>query len=739
MRSQPQIGQAEHTDGNRRVTRHGRSSITSSIAHAVVIKHDELFFLCEPNGEIPMDVSHGLGLYYHDCRYLNGYQLRVGGMRPDRLAINAAPGFWMTLALANPDVTLPDGSLVEKERISIIWDRVLDASTCALYETMTLTNFSADHVDLPITIELRSGFESILVVRGVQPEHRGTVRPPHWIDAATLELAYDGSDGVKRVLRASFDPAPHHASETAAAFRVSMDSRQTATLSILLSIHETRPGTSSRSNAAKPDVSEIRRTLRESSDEWIQNATHIDSNSSRLNTVLDRSLRDLHLLRTTLGTRKYFAGGVPWYVDLFGRDSLISAIEALAFLPDTAEDTLHLLASYQGTHDDAWPDEAPGKIMHELRVGELANTNEIPQTPYYGTVDATPLFLILLGRHAAWTGRIDLFNDLTPNVEAALGWIDRTIAAGGTGFLAYSTTSTHGLANQGWKDSGDSIVNEDGSLAKPPIALVEVQGYVYLAKRSIAELYRRAGQAERAHQLIAEAEALREHFEQHFWIDRLGTYALALQDNNKPAAVVSSNPGQVLWTGIAADDRAAATAQRLMQEDMFSGWGIRTLSSRAVRYNPIGYHTGTIWPHDNAMIVSGFRKYRCLQALRRTITGVLRAAAHFDHDRLPEVFAGVSGGDFTVPVHYPVACHPQAFAAAAVPFMLESALGLVPDAFNRTLRISSPILPASITTLSIDRLRVGDARARIEFTRSPRGEITVRDVAVNGNLEVIVD
>jgi len=739
MRSQPEVGQTEPTDGNRRVAQHGRASITSSIAHALVIKHDELFFLCEPNGEIPMDISHGLGLYYHDCRYLNGYQLLVGGIRPDRLAVNAGQGFWMTFALANPDVKLPDGALIEKERISIIWNRLLDAGRCALYETMTVTNFSADQVDLPLTIQLRSGFESILTVRGMQPVHRGTVRPPRWVDPATLEFAYDGSDGVQRALRATFDPAPHHASDTIAAFRLSMDSREKVILSISLSIHEARSRTSSHTVAARPDVRAIRRTLRRSSDEWIQNAMRIDSNSSRLNRVMDRSLRDLHLLRTTLAKRKYFAGGVPWYVTLFGRDSLISALEALAFLPDTAEDTLRLLASYQGTHDDAWRDEAPGKIMHELRVGELANTNEIPQTPYYGTVDATPLFLILLGRHAAWTGRIDLFNDLRPHVEAALGWIDRTIAAGGTGFLAYSTTSTHGLANQGWKDSGDSIVNEDGSLAKPPIALVEVQGYVYLAKQSIAALYRRAGEADRADKLLMEADALREHFEQHFWIDRLGTYALALQDNNQPAAVVSSNPGQVLWTGIAAADRAAATAQRLMQDDMFSGWGIRTLSSKALRYNPIGYHTGTIWPHDNAIILSGFRKYRCLDALRRTMTGILQAAAHFDHDRLPEVFAGVSARDFTVPVHYPVACHPQAFAAAAMPFMLESALGLRPNAFNRTLRVSSPVLPASITTLSIDRLRVGDASARIEFARDLRGEVTVRDVTVNGDLEVIVE
>jgi glycogen debranching enzyme len=349
------------------------------------------------------------------------------------------------------------------------------------------------------------------------------------------------------------------------------------------------------------------------------------------------------------------------------------------------------------------------------------------------------LFLILLGRHAAWTGRLDLFNDLRPHVEAALGWIDRTIAASGTPYLSYATSSGRGLVNQGWKDSGDSIVNEDGSLAKPPIALVEVQGYVYMAKHSIAALYRRAGDTERADQLLAEADVLRECFERDFWIDRLGTYALALQRDNEPAAVISSNAGQALWTGIASPDRAAATAQRLMRDDMFSGWGIRTLSAEAIRYNPTGYHTGTVWPHDNAIIACGFRQYRRLDALRRTMTGILHAATHFDHDRLPEVFAGVSARDFAVPVHYPVACHPQAWAAGTIPFMLESALGLIPDAFNRTLRISSPILPTSITTLSIDRLRVGDASIRIEFARTSHGELAVRDAVVTGNLKVVIE
>jgi glycogen debranching enzyme len=376
--------------------------------------------------------------------------------------------------------------------------------------------------------------------------------------------------------------------------------------------------------------------------------------------------------------------------------------------------------------------------MHELRMSEMARLNEIPQTPYYGTVDATPLFLILLARHASWTGRLDLFKDLEPNAKAALAWIDGAIAAGGTGYLTYATRSGSGLANQGWKDSGDSVMNQDGSLATPPIALVEVQGYVYMAKQTTGDLYRRAGDAETADRLAREAEDLRVRFEQDFWLDELGTYALALQAGNRPAAVVSSNPGQVLWTGIAAPDRAQKTADRLMQDDMFSGWGIRTLSSNEQRFNPIGYHDGTVWPHDNAIAVAGLRRHGCTDHVARILAGMIDAGTHFEQGRLPEVFAGFSRQEFSIPVHYPVACHPQAWAAGAVPFMLESALGLQPDAFNRSLHISHPVLPESVSKLTLERLRVGDASVDLMFERNAGGDITVRHDGKAGQLDVTV-
>jgi glycogen debranching enzyme len=465
----------------------------------------------------------------------------------------------------------------------------------------------------------------------------------------------------------------------------------------------------------------------------------VQSDRPLLNHVLERSLRDLRVLRSELHGHTFFAAGVPWYVTLFGRDSLISAYQTLAYKPEVAEHTLRLLAEYQGDKVDEWRDEEPGKIMHELRVGELARTDEIPQTPYYGAIDAAPLFLILLARHAAWTGRLALFHKLRENVERALEWMAKYGDPTGRGYLAYQVKSKKGLGNQGWKDSGDAIVNADGSLAKPPIALTEVQGYAYRAQLGVAELYRRAGDAGKADQLRREADDLRRRFNRDFWLEDKGVYALALQDGGKPCAVVASNAGQVLWSGIADADKARRTKDRLLAEDVHSGWGIRTLSAREKRYNPIGYHLGTVWPHDNSLILAGLRAYQFDEAAARVFSGILQAATHFHTYRLPEVFAGFRQEGLTVPVHYPVACHPQAWAAGSVPLMVESLLGLTPEAFDGRLRIVRPVLPEGVSELEVRRLRVGDARVHLRFRRGAGGKAEVDVLQKEGDLEVTME
>jgi glycogen debranching enzyme len=439
-----------------------------------------------------------------------------------------------------------------------------------------------------------------------------------------------------------------------------------------------------------------------------------------------------------LSGETYFAAGVPWFVTLFGRDSLITAYQMLAYHPLIAEQTLRLLAKYQGTREDDWRDEQPGKILHELRVGELARLNLIPHTPFYGTVDATPLFLLLIAEHARWSGTLDLFHELREPIDRALFWMDHYGDRHGETYLAYVSRTKERMINKGWKDSGNAIVNADGSLARPPIALAEVQGYAYAAKLGIADLFERAGERERAAQLRRDAARLRERFNRDFWMEEKDCYALALQADGRPAAVISSNPGQALWTGITDEDKARRTIRRLMQDDMFSGWGVRTLSSREAAYNPISYHRGTVWPHDNSIIAAGFRRYGADGDALRIFHGLADAAFYFPSHQLPELFCGFGRREYDIPINYPVACHPQAWASGTIPFLLITLLGLTPEAFDKRLRIVRPLLPDFLDGLELRRLRIGQARADLRFRRREKG-VEVEILQIDGELNVIVE
>ncbi len=368
-------------------------------------------------------------------------------------------------------------------------------------------------------------------------------------------------------------------------------------------------------------------------------------------------------------------------------------------------------------------------------MGELARLDEIPHTPYYGSIDSTPLFLILLAEHAAWTGTLDLFHELRTNVDRALEWIDRAIDRDERGYLAYDSTTECGLVNQGWKDSGDAIVAADGSMAEPPIALAELQGYVYAAKRGLAQLFDRDGEADRAASLRRDTDALRDRFERDFWSDELGCYVLALARDGRPCVVVSSNAGEVLWSGIASGRRAALVVKRLMADDMFGGWGIRTLSAQATAFNPVGYHLGTVWPHDNAIVAAGFRRYGHDDAAEQIFSALVEAAQDFPQQRLPECFAGFRKTAFGIPVRYPIACHPQAWAAGALPHLLTSILGLEPSAFDGRLRIVRPRLPPWISHLELRGLVVGRGTADIAFDAvAGRTDVSIR--RIEGDLDI---
>jgi len=706
----------------------GVSTIEGSITDALVLKNGNLFFVSQSDASVPLARGHGFGLYYQDCRFLNGYELTISGRKPEVLIHTAEAGFMATLGLSNPDLNF-DGHVVPKHAVEMRWERVVSADELTLSDTLLVRNLTTEPVEFSLEFRFEAAFEDIFAIRGLFEGKRGTCHKPEW-RGDTLYFRYAGADKLDRVLAIQFEPSPNEKLAKGAGYRIQLDAR---------GLHETKVtlkvSTSERPDCAFPSPAEHASQKAGGLRRWFENTAEVHSSSRILSRVMDRSLRDLGLLRSTLdGGAGYFAAGVPWFVALFGRDSIITALQTLAYDCSIAEQTIRLLARYQGTKLNGYREEEPGKILHELRVGEMARLGEIPHTPYYGTVDATPLWLVLVGKHSVWTGETRLFEELRPQIDAALNWMEQYGDVDRDGYVEYSCKIEKGLANQGWKDSGDGIVNADGSLAEPPIALVEVQGYVYEAKIEMAKLFRRCGEVERAAELERSAQTLREHFDRDFWLPQ-GYYALALQDKNRPAEVLASNAGHALWSGIARPDRARATAEQLLTSEMFNGWGVRTLSSAALRYNPLGYHLGTVWPHDNSLIAAGFKRCGLDSEALQIVEGMLEAATEFEGHRLPELFGGFAREDYGVPVSYPVACQPQAWSAGAVPYLLTTALGLEPDGFNYQLRIKRPMLPKYVDQVEIRGLRVGQACADLLFSRSG-DHVAVKVQRVEGEMEV---
>jgi len=737
------------------VLQHGRSTFASDISGAITTKHNQIFLLTTKTGEISGGNS-GLGLYYHDTRFLDHYTLRINGEPLTSLLADAERGDTGVYELTNPDLLLADNATLPKERLSVEREQKIDGETVT--DTLTIRNLAQRDIQLELTMELGSEFTNMFVVRGAQPGKRGTLQPPK-AHRGQVILEYDGADSHRRTTTAHFRPAPHTLDGGKATWQVKLPARKSERLTITLTLADIPTGaandqgtgadaahaahTSHRRQQAHDQRQGAERTTGDRGKHSelanaFTNLPTIETTNPLFNRALDRSFADLRMLVTGVGDSDYIAAGVPWYVALFGRDSMIASFETLAFEPSVARATLRLLARYQGTEHNDFQDEEPGKILHELRVGEKANLHEVPQIPYYGSVDSTPWFLMLLGEYVRWTGDMDLFAELRENVHRALGWIDQNLRGRIDGFLSYGSRSEKGLINQGWKDSGNSIVNADGSLAAPPIALVEVQGYVYAAWRAMAALYRQTGDKRRATTLDAHADDLQRRFHAAYWMADAKFFALALQRDRRAAQAIASNPGQALFTAIVDADKAPLVADRLLADDMFSGWGVRTLSAQEAAYNPLDYQVGSIWPHDNALIALGLRRYGLTEQMERVFTGVFQAATHFTLYRLPEVFDGFDRARFDRPVHYPVACSPQAWAAGSLPLLLTTALGLEPDALNHRLRIHRPRLPQWLADVTAHGLRVGDATVDLRYQRS--GETTL--VAVlgrQGELDVTVE
>lgn len=718
-----------------RMLTQGEPSHASGIADAVVIKDEEVYFLCQSDGVVPFDEGHGLGLYFHDCRFLSAYELRVAGELLEPLAANGDDGFRSLFQLTNPRLEV-DGHVLNRQRIGVRWRHVVDGPDRALRDEVEIENYDTDAYVLPLTLSLDADFRDVFVIRGIAEGRPGELRRPRW-DDDELVLSYRGGDERLRELRIRFSEKPAWTRGGHVGFELRLGAHEATKLVVSMAIVDSAPHTRQR-HSPREALDRAEAAFERSIDDWMKGFARVRSSSLWVERAIHRSLRDLRALRMTWDRHQFLAAGVPWFATLFGRDSLLCAVQTLAYRRELAADTLRLLAQYQGKTHDAWRDEEPGKILHEMRVGELAHLGLVPHTPYYGTVDATPLFLVLLGEYTRWAGELSLFWELQSSVDAALRWIDHFADHDGDGFTDYTAASGDRLINQGWKDSGNAIVDAGGRLAEPPIALVEVQGYVFLAKRSIAELFERSGDGERAQRLRREAAALRERFNREFWCADKEYYALALQRGGRAADAISSNPGQALWTGIIDERRVRAVVDRLMSPAMYSGWGIRTLSADERAYNPVGYHRGTVWPHDNALIVAGMRRHGCDEEARRVFGDLLEAATYFEDYRLPETFAGYGREQYGVPVRYPVACHPQAWASGAIPFMLQVLLGVEPDAFSGRLFVRRPALPSFVDRLEWQGLRVGGSEVDLTFSQRD-GQLSVEVTRRSGELEVIVE
>jgi len=694
----------------------------------LVLKHDEAFFVADRRGDF-LDVPDSeFGFYVGGTRFLDHFDLRVHGQRP--LLLNSAvsgDNLQVAADLTNADVHDGDTILLAGRTLHLC--RRLTLYGRQLSQTLTIESFASEPVHVDLDWRFGADFADVFEVRGLRRERRGDQLEPV-CEGATVRLAYRGLDKVVRTTLLSFEPRPQELMAGAATYRVTVPAGGRIELSVTVatSESESRPG---------PPLSlpEIVHRRQEENQSRYRQTSRISTAHGALTGWLRRSRGDLHMLLTETPDGSIPYAGIPWYVAPFGRDSLLTALQMLPFEPQIARGTLRFLARHQGTQDDPFTDQEPGRILHELRTGEMAACREIPFIPYYGSVDATSLFVMLLAEYLRWTGDHPLALELWPALERALGWI---LGSGqGDGYLTYGCRSPMGLGNQGWKDSHDAIMHASGELAQAPIAVAEAQGYKYAALLGAAEVAETLGRGEPAPALRETAERLRERFEADFWQDRQGFYALALDAESLPCRVIASNPAHCLWTGIAAEGHAKAVADRLMAEDMFSGWGLRTLSAHERLYNPMSYHNGSVWPHDTAIAAAGLRRYGQMEAFLSTATALFEAALEWEGSRMPELFCGFTRTPGLGPTRYPVACSPQAWAAG-VPFHLLSAmLGLSPDARDNRLNLINPVLPSWLDWVEIRDLRLRDSS--LDFVVS-RGSQTaaVELLSRRGDAELVV-
>ncbi len=680
----------------------GETAEPSAPHRLYALKDRDTFLVADAFGDVR---GAGDGLFHDDTRILSRFQLMLGSEPPSLLsAAIGADNVFFTSHTANQQLPFPGGPVAPPGVLHIMRKRFLWNDR--LFEQVRMVNYSRDAVIIPLVISFDADFRDMFEVRGLKREKRGVIHPPE-MDGRSITLRYTGLDEVVRTSIISFSDPPFRMSEHKAEFMYPLGPESQLELYIEIGIE---PGPTPTRERFRGHAARARFSMRSRR----RHGAKVRSSGRLFSEWIEKSKADLALLTTDMPTGPYPYAGIPWFSTTFGRDAIITAYQVLWLDPSLAKGVLSYLAEHQATAVSAFRDSAPGKIMHEARLGEMAALGEVPFGRYYGGVDTTPLFVALAGAYAERTGDMALIDELWPNLCAALGWIETYGDTDKDGLIDYARGAASGLANQGWKDSQDSVFHSDGRFATGPIALVEVQGYAFAAYRAMSSLAARRGDEDQSETWRAKSEQIRQAVEQRFWMEDKGFYAIAIDGQGELCKVMASNPGHLLFARLAAPQRARKVGEHLMSRYFAPGWGVRTLAMGEARFNPMSYHNGSVWPHDTALCALGMSHYGERKGVVELMAALFETAASLEM-RLPELFCGFPRIAGEPPIAYPVACLPQAWAAGSVFMMLQACLGVTVDAQKGEVSIVDPHLPIGIDRLWINELKVGSETINLAF------------------------
>lgn len=702
------------------------------------LKYGDTFAVFDFFGDMCVEEQNQLGIFHEGTRFLSTHILKIENVRPLLLSSTIKyENELLIIDLTNPNIIDNEKIKIPADTVHLFRSKFLWNASC--FERLRVSNYGIYSVDIKLSITFDADFADIFEVRGAKRNHYGNKLPAE-INSNSMSFDYQGVDQKIKTTNIIFDPKPDSIEDFSAIYKLKLRPKETQNFYTTIKFESNSKKLSKKKFKTKKNI-KYEKAWEKSKDEMeIFAKTHciINTSNEQFDNWLNRSYADLHMMITNTKKGIYPYGGVPWFSTIFGRDGIITALQTLWINPEISKGVLANLSELQAKDTDPVKESQPGKIIHEKRDGEMALTGDVPFKEYYGSIDSTPLFLILAGTYLQNTGDINFIKSIWPNIEMALNWIDEYGDIDNDGFIEYPIHTNSGLRNQGWKDSGDSIFHDNGEMAEGSVALCEVQGYVYEAKVSVSKIARLMGFKQKADEILLKAEDMKSKFNNIFWQDDLSTYALALDGDKKPCRVLTSNPGHCLYTGIVDQNKAKKLIDTLMSDKLYSTWGIRTLSSNEIRYNPMSYHNGSIWPHDNSIIAAGMAKYGSKDSTLSILNSLYNASMFFELHRLPELYCGFEMREAGGPILYPGACSPQAWATGSIFLLLNSCLGIRINGFENRVSFCNPMLPEFIDSLKIKNLKIGKGNADIKIEKH-RNDVGINIQRKEGPVSVFIE